>query len=594
MTAPVTVHGRRPVGIDRATLQEGSYLGDLQRINVEATLPHIIAKLDESKVLENLRREPGTGEHVGFQFSDSDLYKTLEAIGWEIVRTGTDRFDGFLTDSYALLRQAQQADGYINSWGLSTSSPGLWVDLMWGHELYCAGHLFQAAVALNRAGRPELLEISRPFADLIVEKFRDQGTGGHPEIETALVELYRETGERSYLDAAAAFIRHRGAPTIHHGQFGPEYFQDHESPRTARIAIGHAVRQLYLDAGCVDLAVETGDEELLDAVVARWESAHHRRMYVTGGMGSRFQDESFGDDHELSSERSYAETCAAIADFQLSWRLLLQTGQARYAAAMERTLYNLLPAAVSADGTQFTYANPHQVRSVSRIQEHTAGRLPWFSCACCPPNMARLRASLAAYAAFVYDAGLALALPAAGRFEGADGAVTVAGDIEDGALTVTPEGTLSGLRIRVPEWSTTVLIDGAAAESVDGWLTLPVDRATQVSFDVTPRLLVADPRVDAVRGCVAVQAGPTVMCAEAGDNESVDALAIDPASPLVGGPRGVTATGAVLETDDDRLYRPYAERLLGRREVPLTLIPYRDWGRDGRVAMRVWLPVQGS
>ena len=592
MTAPVKVSGRRPLGPAEASLAEASYLGGLQRVNATATLPHIIAKLEESQVIANLSRPPRAGEHVGFQFSDSDLYKTMEAIGWEIARTGTTKFDAFLDDSYALLQTAQQSDGYLNSWGLSTGSPGRWVDLTWGHELYCAGHLIQAAVALNRAGRPELLQIARRLADLIVVQFRDAGTCGHPEIETALVELYRETRERAYLDTAAAFLHRRGAPTTHGGGFGAQYFQDGEPVASARLAIGHAVRQLYLDAGCVDVAAETDDQALVEAAIVRWESAHHRRMYVTGAMGSRFQDESFGDDHELSSERSYAETCAAIADFQLSWRLLLATGAARYAAAMERTLYNALPGAVSADGTAFTYANPHQVREVSRVQEHTAGRLPWFECACCPPNIARLRASLAAYSAFVDEAGLALALPMAGRFQlDGGGAVVVGGDLEDGVLTIVPEPGLVGLRIRVPEWASSIEVDGVAATAADGWLQLPLERGVELRFDVSPRLLVADPRVDAVRGCVAVQAGPTVLCAEAHENESIDSLGIIAEAQLQGGPHGAVGSGAVVETDDSRLYRAYADRPPGRREVPLNLIPYRNWGRRGRVAMRVWLPV---
>lgn len=589
MVAPLKVDGRRPLGIDEVTLAPDSYLGHTQDLNASATLPHILGQLEESRVLVNLREQGG--DHEGFVFADSDLYKTLEAIGWEIARTGTTAFDGFLSGSYALLGSAQQSDGYLNSWGMSTKSPGQWVDLQWGHELYCAGHLIQAAVALNRAGRPELLVIARRLADLIVARFADDGVCGHAEIETAMVELYRETGDRAYLDSAAGFVGRRGNPTTHTVPFGPEYFQDHEPPRTATMATGHAVRQLYLDAGCVDVAVETGDAELLAAVERRWESAHHRRMFVTGGMGSHFQDESFGDDHELASERSYAETCAAIADFHLSWRLLLATGDARYGAAMERTLYNAIPAAVSEDGTRFTYANPLQVRAGARTQEYSDGRRPWFSCACCPPNVARLRASLASYLAVVTGEGIDLVLPSAGEFRIPDelghGVVVIDGDIEEGALRIRVDGEVKRLRLRAPSWAREILVNGQPAEVLEGWVTLPVE--AEVSFDVSPTLLVADPRVDAVRGAVAVQAGPTVLCAEGHDNVDVDALGIDVTRPVTGGPAGAMASGGVLETDDAVLYRPLGADPAWRL-VPITLIPYRHWCRRGRSPMRVWLP----
>ena len=596
MTAPVKLqHGRAPLGITEVTLTPGSYLRDLQDLNATATLPHAIGKLDESGVIANLA-SPGGEAHRGFGFSDSDLYKTLEAIGWEIARTGTTAFDGFLDSSYRLLRAAQQPDGYLNSWGLSADSPGRWVDLQWGHELYCAGHLIQAAVALNRAGRGELMAIARPVADLIVRRFAHEGTCGHPEIETALVELYRETGEPGYLTSAKGFVERRGNPVQHTLPFGPAYFQDHAPVRDAQDATGHAVRQLYLDAGCVDVAVETGDTDLLEAVQRRWDSAHGRRMFITGGMGSHFQDESFGDDHELASERSYAETCAAIADLHLSWRLLLATGEARYAQAMERVLYNAIPAAVSEDGRAFTYANPLQVRTGGRVVEYNSGRQPWFSCACCPPNVARLRASLAAYLAFADDEGLAIALPADATLalpaEVGTGRVVITGDLEAGSLTVTPEADFrpgKGLRVRIPEWATSPQIDGAPAAVERGWLSLDTDAPSTITLDVSPTAMVADARVDAVRGSVAIQAGPTVLCAEAHDNREVDALAIDPNRPLTGDPTGATGSGAVLPTSN-ALYRRYGDPTGEVEATPVTLIPYREWGRRGRVAMRVWLP----
>ena len=589
--------GRMPLGIPAVELSSSTLLGTMQQRNVDLTLPHVLEQLEVSGVMDNFRRL-GSGQHLGFVFADSDLYKTLEAIGWEIARTGTDQFDPFLEQALGLMRACQQPDGYLNTWGMSDKSPGQWKDLAWGHELYCAGHAIQAAVALRRAGRPECFEIASALADLIVERFAKEGTCGHPVIETALVELFRETGHARYLETAAAFLERRGNPTTHTEPFGSEYFQDHCPPAAATRVTGHVVRQLYLDAGCVDVAVETGDTDLLDAVVARWEHAHRHCMFITGGMGSHFQDESFGDDFELASERAYAETCAAIADFQLSWRLFLATGDARYPAAMERLVYNAIPAAVSEAGTEFTYANPLQVRPHARAVEYNSGRLPCFSCACCPPNLARLIASLRSAVASVDGNTLELTVPTAARSvlpeAVGQGELRTEGDLEQGHLRVTVQGTLhpgASIKVRIPQWARrpaqVPLADGGDPD----WLVLPPGDEHRIDFDVRPRFVVADPRVDAVRGSVAIQCGPTIMCCEPPDDVDVDRLAVQTEYAPSGGPEGCVVQAHVLEELPPTLYAPAGQGALPVRTTSVPLIPYREWGNAGRRPMRVWLPI---
>ena len=296
------------------------------------------------------------GDFAGMWFADSDVYKTLEAAAW------AGGFEDFVAGTAALLEKAQDPDGYLNSYYQTGHRDEQWADLRFSHEMYCAGHLIQAAVAA-----PALLPVARRFADLLVRRFGPDGEEaicGHPEIETALAELYRVTGHRPYLELATAFVDRRGHGLLgDDGRFGPRYYLDHQPVRDAEEVTGHVVRQVYLLAGAVDVAVETGDAELLAAAERLWESALAGKTYLTGGQGSRHRDEAFGDPYELPPDRAYAETCAAIGSFQWAWRLLLATGRSRYADEMERLLHNGIAASTAVSGTAFFYSNPLQLRT---------------------------------------------------------------------------------------------------------------------------------------------------------------------------------------------------------------------------------------
>ncbi|MGC9670911.1 glycoside hydrolase family 127 protein [Planosporangium sp. 12N6] len=615
---PSAVAALRPLPLDAVRLDPAGLLGAWQERNATATVPHCVAQVEAHGPLDNVRRVVGesTRDFRGLFFADSDIYKTAEAVAWQLAGARADAgLREWLDATTALLGKAQDEDGYLDSYFMVDRPEQRWRELPWSHELYCAGHLIQAAVAAERAGvGSELMPIARRFADLVVDVFaHTDGVCGHPEIETALVELYRTTGHRPYLEQARRFVDLRGHGLLGADRFGPGYFQDHVPVRQAREVTGHAVRQLYLLAGMVDVAVETHDTPLLDAATRLWDDAFSRKTYVTGGHGSRHRDEAFGDPHELPPDRAYAETCAAIASFQWNWRMLLATGRHRYADEMERTLHNAVAGAISADGRHFFYSNPLQLRTGhdGSDEDAPAQRLAWYRCPCCPPNLARLMASLHGYVATADDDGVQLHLYGAGTIRAGDLDVEVrTGYPWHGRIEVTVRaGTARPrtLALRVPGWCAEyrVEVDGvavaAAAEAGYVRLTRDWSRPTVVRLDLAmpPRLVVAHPRVDAVRGCVALARGPLVYCVEQADlpdGVDVEDVRLDVDGPVTvrdDGDRVVLTTSGAVVGPVVELYRDHP--LTGGVSRPLTItsVPYFLWGNRGPGAMRVWVPVAG-
>ncbi|WP_290053717.1 glycoside hydrolase family 127 protein [Amycolatopsis solani] len=605
----------RPLVLGAVTFSPGSLLGGWQERTATRTLPHCAEQLEAAGALDNFRRVTGEadGDHRNMWFADSDVYKTLEAAAWQLGRTPDDaELRAFLETTAALVAKAQGDDGYLNSYFTVVKPELRWRELHWSHELYCAGHLIQAAVAAARAGvGAQLVTVARRFADLIVERFsRVDDVDGHPEIETALVELYRVTGHRPYLDLAKRFLDLRGHGLLDGGRFGSRYLQDHEPVRTAGEVAGHVVRQLYLLAGVVDVAVETRDDELLDAARRLWADAFGTRTYLTGAQGSRHRDEAFGDPYELPPDRAYGETCAAIASFHWNWRLLLATGEGKYADEMERVLYNAIAGSTALDGTHFFYANPLHLRTGhdGSHEDAPSHRLPWYSCACCPPNLARLVASLSGYVATTDPGGLQVHLYADGTLQTTvDGAevrvVTRTGYPWDGRveISVTTDAALT-LSLRIPGWAAGALVDGVPAEVHDGYAAVRRDwtaGATVVlDLPMPARLVRPHPRIDAVRGCVAVTRGPLVYCLEQADlpaGVTLEDVRLDVGAPLVAGrlpdvPVTLAARGRVETPASDELYPAEAEEPHGE-PIELTAIPYFLWGNREPGPMRVWLPV---
>ncbi|GAA1434668.1 glycoside hydrolase family 127 protein [Microlunatus lacustris] len=644
----MTATGRRTAGPIRLTdastvalrpALEGRITGGLwagrRQVNRDVCVPQGWDRLHEAGNFHNLELAAArvSGEYVNdLPFLDSDLYKWLEAVAWtlddpDLASAPAEELLSRVAESAELLTAVQQEDGYLNS-HFQVRFPGeRFVQLPWGHELYCAGHLVQAAVALHRSSGDEgLLTTARRVADLAVQAFgtgpgQVDGVCGHPEIETALVELYRETGERSYLDLAVYFVDRRGHGLLGADKFGRHYWQDHVPVREAQTAEGHAVRQLYLLAGVADVYVETGDATLLTALERLWTEMVATKTYLTGGVGAHHRDEAFGDPYELPNERSYCETCAAIASVQLSWRMLMITGEAKYADLLERTLYNGFLAGLSLDGERYIYANPLQVRDghVSSGDDGDYVRVPWFRCACCPPNVMRLLASLEHYVLLSDERSLALHQYMTGTFAaevaGGEARVAVTTDYPwDGAVSVRVEDgpdTSWTLALRVPGWAegATLAVNGDAVEgaAADGWWRVerPWTAGDEVvlQLPLEPRLTAADPRLDVDRGCVAVERGPLVYCLEGVDHDGrrLDDLVLATDQPLetaaedaeLGPVVLVRATGAVRGRPAASWW-PYGSAAAAaastQEQVPITAVPYFAWGNRAEGAMRVWVP----
>ncbi|GAA2273689.1 glycoside hydrolase family 127 protein [Glycomyces scopariae] len=596
----------RPLDLRSVRLHPAGPLGAMQERNAAATIAHCIANLRPA--LDYYRRVLGESDAANPGFvADTDVYKTIEAAAWEIARTGTTAWDDWLDEAVGLIGRVQDDTGYVVTW-IQAEGKERFADLEAAHEMYALGHLIQAAVALDRAGRGDLLVIARAFADLVDREFgpgQKDGICGHPEIETALVELYRHTGERRYLDLAAKMIDLRGRGLLKTGHLGAEYFQDHAPVREARSAVGHAVRQLYLDAGAADVYLETGERALIDAMHAQWDSVHERKMYLTGAFGARHQGEAFGDDYELPSDRAYAETCASIADVHFNWRMLLagDRSAAGYAEAVERELHNALAAAVDATGTRFFYASPLHLRP-DRLSEGHAPRerQSWYSCACCPPNLARLIAQLGAYVATVADDSLAVHLYADAEIDVPDrlGGGTLRIDTAypaDGRIRLRLSGSDGlDLALRVPSWAPGAQVDGeAAAPGEDGYLRLRLTGETVLDLDLAPRWTRAHHRADALRGSAAIERGPVVYCVEQVDLP--DDVPLDDVLVEAGAPLGEHAGDGLPSLTFPAAVRPSAPGLYGppretdaARPVTVTAVPFAQWGNRGGDAMRVWLP----
>ncbi len=584
----------------RAARITSGFWANIQQVNRSVSLPHGFAMLEQAGNLRNLRIAAGLAEgtFAGFWFADSDVHKWLEAAAWELGRAADESLQAMADAAIGLVEAAQQADGYLDSYFQIAEPAKRWTDLDMGHELYCAGHLVQAAVAFHRAcGDDRLLHVARRFVDHIYDLFgpagRD-GTCGHPEIETTLVELYRVTRDPRHLELAQLFIDRRGRSTMAGAAgYGPVYQQDHAPVRQATEVAGHAVRQLYLTTGVTDLYIEQGEQALLDAMHTLWADMTGSKLYVTGGLGSRFDGEAFGGAYELPSDTCYCETCAAIASLMWNWRLLLVTGQGRYADLFERTLYNGVLSSPGLEGASYLYVNPLHVRGGRYVRASTnAGsgaelrRPAWHSCACCPPNVMRIFASLGHYMATTDERGVQLHQYAAAHLDLAVHGEAVALDVAtaypwDGRVSVkvcTSPSAAWALSLRLPEWCRrcTVSVNGSELPlpvDVAGYLV--IDRRWQpgdeliLALEMEPEYIAPHPRIDAIRGCIAVQRGPLVYCFESHDQPAgIDLLDVEivtdeplSAAPvdILGGVIAVRVPGrATADERSGSLYRPLA------------------------------------
>jgi DUF1680 family protein len=617
----------RPLEPSELTI-DGGFWGDYQQLNEHAIIQHCLHWVERIGWVGNFDAA-ALGEpypHAGVEFVDSEVYKLLEAMAWQLRREPDAHLGKQYEELVARIAAAQEDDGYLHT---AFGHPGQrprYSDLEWGHELYCFGHLFQAAAAAIRAGiDSDLPRIAGKLADHIHAEFGPEGRNavcGHPEIELALVELYRATGQRRHLELARCFIDRRGHGTLGEIEFGAAYFQDDVPLREAETLRGHAVRSLYLAAGAVDVAVDLEDDNLLRAVSRQWEHAAARRTYLTGGMGAHHQDESFGDDFELPPDRAYAETCAGIASVMLSWRLLLATGDLRHADLIERTLYNNVISSPRADGRAFFYVNTLHQRVAGTVPDedhHSAKalaslRAPWFEVSCCPTNVARTLANVGMYFASASDHALHIHqygdVTINTRLDsGSEVGVQVrTGYPYDEWVSVTLLSDLdaeSSLSLRVPEWArgTAVLSDGlervvASGETVviDG--PRPAGSLFVLQLPMPPRVTQPHPRIDAIRGQVAIERGPFVLAVEdvdLPDGITVNDIAVDPTRVLPAEQGGADVSVLLSKVADADGTVPYADEFaVTRRPLDdpsvVTFRPYYQWANRGPSTMRVWTP----
>ena len=649
---PNALGPHRPLAAGSVTLRDG-LLGERTATNVNVSLPHGYAMLAQRGALDQLKRAAGDSSarwplppvrdsHVE-KIYDSDIYKWLEAVAWSwpvsgVVAEGYD-------EVIRLLRAAQQPDGYLHSWVQTRDPEAQLRDWQRNGELYCWGHLFQAAVAASRgAGRDDLLGIALGVAGLLHKSGARAPDGTpiiptHPGIETALVELYRLTGQREHLELAGVFLDRRGHNTIGRWVYNARYFRDDVPVREARTASGHAVMALYLMAGMVDIAVETGDRELLEVARSQWSDMITRRMYLTGGIGSRHYEEGFGDGYELPPDRAYCETCAAVAVIMAGWRLQLATGDEHIADVIERVMFNAMLAGVSLAGDTFSYVNPLHVR-----RGHLGGvnefpgivRAPWFECACCPPNLMRMLATIAECVASVSPDAVHIHQYASADITAPDD------DGYERSLEVRTGYPWSGsvqinvraagerdwtLAARIPSWCRAARAEIRSAdggtESLEmrepGMIRLRrrwQNETVTLTFDLGPRVLVADRRIDAVRDCVAFQRGPVVYCLEEppdpaapglpGAGQADDDIAVRPAGAVaegalaswLPGAAGLEIEGWHFAADDANgphegtwPYHDLDSAPAGTWEqAQYLLVPYFAWGNRGAGPMRIWLP----
>lgn len=615
--------------LDAAARITGGFWSTRQAINGSVSLRLAQRHLEGSGALPNLRRlaTGARGGHQGEMNQDAEVYKWLEAASYEVARTDDTGLRADLDAVVGTIVAAQDPDGYLHSWhqlqgrhdafreGLRTGGPD---------ETYVAGHLFHAAVAHHRAtGDHRLVDVAERLADRVGQGLGAIGPGavsGHPGIEMGLVELYRLTGAERHLALAVRLVADRGHGWLGDHRFGSSHYQDYLPLREMPTLTGHVVAALYLACGATDVAVETHDDVLLSVIERQWQAVMGHKAYLTGGLGSRHRNEDLGDDFELPPDRAYAETCASVASIMWSWRLLLATGRPRYADAIERTLFNGLLVGVSLAGDAFFYGNTLQVRSGHRTPADVRAlrRSDWFWLACCPPNLMRLLASLGHYVATGDASGVQVHQLADGHIDWPESSarLEVRTDYPWGgrvALRHSGEPALGRtLSVRVPAWATGARVwmgdlpsdvsPGAYATIVRDWRD-----GDQVILDLplAGRYTVAHPRVDAVRGCVAVERGPLVYCAEQQDQTAdLDDLAVDPsappadatADPVLGVvPLHVTAAMRDPGAWVGHIYRPLQEAASdrpGRRaRTRLRLIPYFAWGNRYPGQMRVWLPV---
>lgn len=619
----------------------GGFWQHRQEINRTVTIPFALKQCEESNRLRNFdlaaetirRRAAGEGQFQNkpltiFTFDDTDAYKSIEAASYSLSMHPDPVLEKRLDEWIARIAAAQEPDGYLYTFRtMHPDTPAHeWVgknrwelDPKLSHELYCAGHLYEAGVAHFQAtGKRTLLDICLKNAELLWRDFGDRKrrlAPGHQIVEMGLVKLYRVTGDQRWLTLAQIFLDARGPG-------GSEYNQQHLRVVDQTTAVGHAVRANYMYSGMADVAALTGDERYFHAITAIWDNVASRKLYLTGGVGARAKGEAYGDDYELPND-AYNETCAAVALMMWNHRMFLMTGDAKYMDVFERTAYNGFVSGVSDSGDRFFYPNPLVYDGEAKNNSGHAGRVPWFGCACCPPNVMRTLAALTGYFYAVRDSSLYVNL-----YGQSEGEVNIGGTkVKLTQSTNYPwEGRISlsvspatpktfTVRVRVPEWAQgrpvpSDLYSYAGAPSSDerwavrapgisaapaldhGYVTLTREwRAgdvVEIAFPMPVQRVLGNPHVAATQGRVAYERGPVVYCIEDVDRALSLEAATVPADTKVATEFRAKLLGGVEVLTLDGV------RSAGKTLGPITAIPYFAWNNRGLAPMSVWLKTEPS
>lgn len=607
-----------------------SFWGQRLKASREVTIPLAFSKCEETGRYENFVKAAHPSDEYkveGYSFDDTDVYKTIEGASYSLQTYPDKQLEKYIDSVLVIVAAAQEPDGYLyTARTMNPKHPHDWAGPeRWSkveelsHEFYNLGHMVEGAVAHYQAtGKRSFLDIAIKYADCVCKAI---GNGpdqkklvpGHQIAEMALVRLYLVTGDRKYLDQAKFFLDARGYTSRKDA-----YSQAHKPVLEQDEAVGHAVRATYMYAGMADVAAITGDSSYIKAVDRIWENIVGKKIYITGGIGARHAGEAFGDNYELPNLSAYDETCAAIGNVYVNYRLFLLHGDAKYFDVLERTLYNGLISGVSLDGGSFFYPNP---------LASTGGysRKPWFGCACCPSNICRFIPSLPGYVYAVKDDQVYVNLFLSNRAELKVNRKKLVLEQETGypwngdiRIRVAQGNLPFTMHLRIPGWvrgavvpsdlyryadgqelGYTVTVNGepVAGELQKGYLL--IDRkwkkgdVVEVHFDMKPRVVKANGKVEADRGRVAVERGPLVYCAEWPDNDfNVHNILLNqhPSFQVVERPDLLYGIHEI--TTDAQALSYDAAGKLAVRDVKLTLIPYYAWAHRGEGDMEVWLPIE--
>jgi hypothetical protein len=626
-------HQLEPVPFTAVTFDDAFWASRLES-NRTVTIPHVYQQCEATGRVSafELNFEREVPSPIVLIFGDSDLAKWIEAASYSLATHPEPVLAELVDQAADKVIGAQQPDGYLNTHFTVTQPEMRWRNLRDWHEMYCAGHLIEAAVAhYQGTGERKLLDALCRYADHIDATFgrepgKKRGYPGHPELELALVRLYHATGEPRYLSLASYLVDERGTQPHYYDiearERGEdpaafwaktyEYCQAHVPVREQTKVVGHAVRAMYLFSGAADLAHENDDPSLLTTCERLWANLIGRRMYVTGGIGPSRHNEGFTEDYDLPDESAYAETCATIGLMNWNQRLLQTAGESKYADVIERALYNGFLSSVSQDGARFFYENP----LASAGNHHRQG---WFKCPCCPPNIARTLASLGGY--FYSTGKRAVWVHHYAQGIGSlhvDGKQVTLRQITDypwdGAVRIEvgpARPQTFALHLRVPGWCRqwSLSVNGVATDlkpHAHGYIAIertwqPGDTVV-LKMEMPVEMVWANPAVRFLEGRTALQRGPLIYCLEGADHGDIllDRIAIDPQSvsagefgvewrpDLLGGVNILRGPAKVIDADgwDDTLYRQHPP---ATRPIELTAIPYYAWDNRAPGEMRVWL-----